>query len=330
MKSRHLLRLLSAVLFFAAPMACADEPATNPLNAARAMGYLEAICAIGPRVSGSRGMAEQQKLIIDHFKKLGVEVEEQRFQAPHPQNRSRRVKLANLVVRWRPEATRRVLFCAHYDTRPFPDQDRDPEARRSGVFIGANDGASGTALLMELGHLMAEKFDEAAADEGFGVDFVFFDAEEFVFTERDPYFLGSQWFATQYAKRKPLPAVDGGEERKWNYDAAVLFDMVADKDLQVYWEGHSIASRQSRPIAREVWDVAERLGVKEFVPQVRHTVLDDHLALRQYGGIRAIDVIDFDYPYWHTTGDTADKCSGESLAKVGWVAWEWLLDKAKE
>jgi glutaminyl-peptide cyclotransferase len=330
MKSRHLLGLLSAVLILAAPTAIAVEPSTNPINAARAMGYLEAICAIGPRVSGSRGMIEQQKLITDHFKKLGMEVEVQRFQAAHPQNRSRRVKMANLVVRWRPEAIQRVLFCAHYDTRPFPDQDRDPQARRSGVFIGANDGGSGTALLMELGNLMAEKFDEAAPDQSFGVDFVFFDGEELVFNDRDPYFLGSQWFATQYAKRKPLPAVDGGEERVWNYDAAVLFDMVADKNLQVHWEGHSIASRQSRPIAREVWDVAERLGVKEFVPQVRHTVQDDHLALRQYGGIRAIDVIDFDYPYWHTTGDTPDKCSGESLAKVGWVAWEWLLQKAND
>jgi hypothetical protein len=330
MKPAHRTSFVLSLALFATSLASAEEPPANPINAARAMGYLEAICAIGPRVSGSRGMLEQQKLIKEHFEKLGMEVEEQRFQAPHPQNRSRRVKMANLVVRWRPEATRRILFCAHYDTRPFPDQDRNPEARRSGVFIGANDGGSGTALLMELGHLMAEKFDEVAPDEEFGVDFVFFDGEELVFNDRDPYFLGSQWFATQYAKRKPLPSVDGGKDRVWNYDAAVLFDMVADKDLQVYFEGHSIASRQSRPIAREVWDVAERLGVKEFIPQVRHTVQDDHLALRQYGGIRAIDVIDFDYPYWHTTGDTPDKCSGESLAKVGWVAWTWLLEKAKE
>ncbi len=331
MKHRQRSISVLSIALFATSLAAADEPPTNPIDSARAMGYLEAVCAIGPRVSGSPGMLEQQKLIIEHFAKLGMEVEVQRFQAPHPQNRSRRVRMANLVVRWRPEATRRVLLCAHYDTRPFADQDPNPALRKkSDVFIGANDGGSGTALLMELGNLLAEKLDEAAPDKDFGVDLVFFDGEELVYSDRDPYFLGSQWFATQYAKRKPLPAIDGGKERKWNYDVAVLFDMVADKDLQIYWEGHSIASRQSRPIAREVWDVAELLGVKEFVPQVRHTVQDDHLALRQYGGIRAIDVIDFDYPYWHTTGDTPDKCSGQSLAKVGWVAWTWLLDKANE
>ncbi|TWU00511.1 succinyl-diaminopimelate desuccinylase [Botrimarina colliarenosi] len=318
-------------IFVAGPLAAfSQEAPANPVEGDRAMGYLRAICDIGPRVSGSPGMLAQQKLITEHFAGLGVEVEEQRFRAPHPQNRAKRVPMVNLVVRWRPEATRRVLLCGHYDTRPFADQDPDPQARRTGTFVGANDGGSGTALLMELGHLMKDQFDDATDDPDFGVDFAFFDAEEFVFDDRDTYFLGSQWFGTQYAKRGPLPAVDGGKPREWSYEAAVLFDMVADKDLQIYWEGHSFASRQSRPIAREVWDVAERLGVEEFVPQVRHTVLDDHLALRKYGGIRAIDLIDFDYPYWHTLGDTPDKCSGASMAKVGWVTWEWLLERSKD
>ncbi|CAN0364203.1 unnamed protein product, partial [Ectocarpus sp. 4 AP-2014] len=163
-----------------------------------------------------------------------------------------------------------------------------------------------------------------ATDPDFGVDFAFFDAEELVYTDRDPYFLGSQWFGRQYKDRRPRPNPAGGPAIKWSYDAAVLLDMVGDANLGIYWEGHSYGSRQSRPICREVWDVAERLGVKQFVPQVKHTVTDDHLALRKYGGIRAIDVIDFDYPYWHTTQDTPDKCSGRSLATVGWVVWEWI------
>jgi len=302
----------------------------NPLDAGRAMGYLRAICELGPRISGSEAMKRQQEIVVEHFEKLGAEVELQRFAARHPQRRSERVPMANLIARWRPEAPRRVLLCAHYDTRPLPDQDPDPRARKTGVCLGANDGASGVAVLMELGHVMAERFADEAADPDFGIDFVLFDGEELVYTERDPYFLGSQWFATQYAKRTPRPGPDGGEPVAWSYGAAVLLDMVGDADLELYFEGYSFSSRQSRPICREVWDVADRLGVDEFVPRPKYSVKDDHLALRKYGGIRAIDVIDFDYPYWHTTEDTPDKCSGRSLAKVGWVMWEWLLERGAD
>lgn len=306
----------------------------SPLDPQRAMGYLRAVCDLGPRISGSRAMGAQQRMLVEHFEGLGakaeveVEVELQRFAAPHPRQKSKRVKMANVIVRWRPAAPNRVLLCGHYDTRPLPDQDSDPRARQiEGGCLGANDGGSSVAVLMELGHLMAERFETEATDPDFGVDFALFDAEELVYSDRDPYFLGSQWFGRQYKARRPRPDPAGGPPIKWSYDAAVLLDMVGDADLQIHWEGHSFGSRQSRPICREVWEVAQRLGVKEFVQQVKHTVMDDHLALRKYGGIRAIDVIDFDYPHWHTTQDTPDKCSGESLATVGWVMWEWLLER---
>ncbi len=307
-----------------------EEASINPLDADRAYGYLNAICEIGPRMSGSRGMKRQQKLIEEHFKPLADEIEWQRFKAGDPRDKSKRVRMANFVAKWRPQATKRILLCAHYDTRPLPDRDPNPQARRSGTFIGANDGGSGTALLMELAHLMHERFDQEAIDPDLGVDFALFDAEEYVWSDRDPYFLGSQWFGMQYEKRRPLKDPEGGSPRQWTYEGALLLDMVADADLQLYWEGHSFNSRQSRPLCREVWDVAERLGVKEFVPRVKYTVEDDHLALRKYGGIRAIDLIDFDYPHWHTRGDTPDKCSGRSMAKVGWVVWEWLLERAAD
>lgn len=303
------------------PLTRVTKPAQkNPLDAERAMGYLRRVCEIGPRISGTQGMQRQQQLVSEHFKALDAEVEFQPFTYPHPLTR-KRVSMANLIVRWRPDAKRRVLLCAHYDTRPLPDQDPDPAARKNGVCLGANDGASGVAVLMELGHLMAERFEERADDDDFGVDFVLFDAEELVYAERGPYFLGSQYFATKYQQRGPSD---------WSYEAAVLLDMVGDADLRLPYEQNSYLNRQSRPIAQEVWGVAERLGVEEFVPKLGPLVRDDHLALRQYGGIRAIDIIDFDYPHWHTRGDTPDKCSGESLAKVGWVVWEWLLERAEE
>lgn len=285
--------------------------AENPIDGDRAYGYLEQICRLGPRPSGSPAMLEQQKILTEHFESLGAEVARQGFRAPDPRGGSK-VRMANLVARWRPEATRRVLLCAHYDTRPFPDRDPNPIARRNGRFIGANDGASGVALLMELAHLIKDY------DGPVGVDIALFDGEEYVFVERrDPYFLGSRWFGEQYAKRRP---------KDWSYEWAVLLDMVGDRDLEVHYEGHSWGSKVTRPLVKQIWETAARLGVEEFVPRAKARVQDDHLALWKYGDIRAIDIIDFDYPAWHTEADVPRNCSGESLAKVGWVVWAWLKD----
>src|SRR5690606_29476607 len=147
----------------------------------------------------------------------------------------------NLIIQWHPEARQRVLLCAHYDTRPLPDQDPDPDQRRRGTFLGANDGASGTALLMELGHHMAD------LKCNYGVDFVLFDGEELVYhPERDRYFLGSEYFARQYVSSPP----------KHRYRWGVLLDMVADKELHLYMEKHSYAWRDTRPLTNELWSIA--------------------------------------------------------------------------
>ena len=118
----------------------------NPLNAARAYGYLQEICAIGPRISGSPGMRQQLRLLRQHFAKLGGNVRFQQFMAPNPRG-GEKVQLVNMIVEWHPEKKERVLLCAHFDTRPLPDRDPNPAARRNGTFLGANDGASGVALL---------------------------------------------------------------------------------------------------------------------------------------------------------------------------------------
>jgi len=117
----------------------------NPIDSERAYDYLKQICAIGKRVSGSQGMKRQQKLLVDHFKKLGGQIHFQEFTVRDPKSGSP-VSMANLIVQWHPDRKERILLCTHYDTRPFPDRDlRNP----TGTFIGANDGGSGTALLME-------------------------------------------------------------------------------------------------------------------------------------------------------------------------------------
>jgi hypothetical protein len=282
-----------------------------PFDGRQALEYLRQICQLGPRPSGTAAMQRQQQLLTDHFTKLGARVSRQEFQIRHPQTGGP-VPLANLIVEWHPDRTERILLCAHYDTRPFPDNDR---RRPKGTFIGANDGASGVGLLMEMGKHMP------GLSGSLGVDFVLFDGEEFVFDEkrdRDYFFIGSTHFARDYSGTPP----------PHRYRWGVLLDMVGDAHLDLYQEKNSLW--HARPLVTQIWDTAAKLGVAEFVRQSRHELRDDHLPLNEIAKIPTCDIIDFDYPrpgrqsYWHTEADTPDKCSANSLAKVGWVVLEWL------
>ena len=282
-----------------------------PFNGQRAYGYLKDICAIGQRVSGTDGMQQQQELLKKHFESLGGRVTMQEFQARHPLDGSR-VPLANMLVEWHPEKKERILLCCHYDTRPFPDQD---PVHPKGLFLGANDGASGAALLMELANEMS------TLKCRYGIDFLLFDGEELVYDgNRDPYFLGSEHFAREYVANPPAH----------KYRCAVLVDMIGDAQLQIFREVNSMRAIPTRQLVGDIWGVARSLGVKEFVAVTRYEVRDDHLALNNIARIPAIDIIDFEYPrargenYWHTTKDVPENCSALSLAKVGWVLKTWL------
>jgi hypothetical protein len=280
----------------------------NPLDGARAYRYLQQICEFGPRFSGSPGMQQQQELLQAHFEQLGGKVTLQKFQIDNPLG-GPKVPMANMIVEWHPETKERVLLCAHYDTRPLPDQDLNPVQQRSGIFLGANDGASGVAVLMELAHLMRD------LEPAVGIDFLLIDGEELVYVEgRDKYFWGSNMFAQQYARNPP----------PHRYRWGVLLDMVGDSDLQLFQEQQSATWRDTRPLVRDIWATAARLGVKEFIPRAKYHVRDDHVPLRNVGKIPTCDIIDFDFPHWHTTRDTPAQCAPSSLAKVGWVVYEWL------
>lgn len=262
-------------------------------------------------MSGSPGMKAQQEMLRKHFEELGGKVSLQRFRAPNPLE-GPPVEMANLIVEWHPERKERILLCAHYDTRPLPDRDPDPVRRREGVFLGANDGASGVAVLMELAHLIAE------LEGPVGVDFALFDGEELVYVEgRDPYCFGSTWFAQQYVQNPP------SHRYRWG----VLLDMVGDRDLEILQEGNSVAWKDTRPLVKQIWATAGRLGVDEFVARRGVPVNDDHLPLRNIGKIPTCNIIDFDYPAWHTEADTPRRCAPGSLAKVGWVVYEWLKEE---
>ena len=286
-----------------------------PFNGAETYDYLKQICAIGPRPSGSAGMVAQQKLLSDHFKKLGGDVRMQEFRARNPLDGSP-VPMANMIVTWHPERKERILLAAHYDTRPFPDEDkRHPK----GVFIGANDGGSGVAILMELAKSMP------TLNSQFGVDFILLDGEEFVFKRADrglfggtsdPMFLGAEYFARDYASQPP----------PYKYRWCVLLDMVGGAEMRIGEEQNSWSWKDTRPLIEQIWGVAEKLKVHEFVPHRTENILDDHLRIHEIGKIPCCDVISFVayLPYWHTEQDTPEHCSALSLAKVGWVMQEWL------
>jgi hypothetical protein len=286
----------------------ADRPGGEtpvPFDARRAMEYLEAVCKIGPRSSGTAGMKKQQELLEKHFKDQGARVTSQNFVGRQRSVREP-TEMANLIVSWNPDRPRRYILCSHYDTRPLADQEPDTRRWRQ-PFVSANDGGSGVALLMELAHHMKDLPTKA------GVDFVFFDGEEFVYDREDEYFLGSKCFGRDYRKNRG----------KTVYAAAVLLDMVGGKDAHFPIEQNSW--NRAGGLVRDVWGIAEELKVRAFRGDQfsRVAVEDDHVPLNQ-SGIPAVDIIDFDYRHWHRLTDLPENCSGESLEKVAQVLAVWL------
>ncbi|MBN2356898.1 M28 family peptidase [candidate division KSB1 bacterium] len=207
------------------------------------------------------------------------------------------VTATNIIANFFPQQKKRVLLCAHWDCRHWADQDPDPEKRTMPV-PGANDGASGVAVLLEIAQLLKQHKPPV------GIDMVFFDGEDQGTSADDrSYAKGSAVFAKQLLPSyRPL--------------FGILLDLIGDSDLQIFQEMYSI--EYARPIVDQVWQTAEKLGIDAFVPKPGYAVFDDHVPLLERG-IPCIDIIDFDYPYWHTVSDTPDKCSPESLEKVGKV-----------
>lgn len=276
----------------------------------RAKKYLQELCDLGPRISGTEGMKKQQKMLENHFRNLGATVQRQEFQV-RQWSRKEQTLMVNLIVSWHPQRQRRILIASHYDTRPMADQEPN-RAHWTKPFLSANDGTSGVAFLMELGHHIKDLKTE------FGIDFVFFDGEEYVFETSpfgggDKYFFGSEHFAAEYVKSRA--------RRTYRYDAGVLLDLFAGHGAQLKIELYSWDA--ARPLVEQIWGVAKTLGAKSFVFQKGYEVLDDHLALIR-AGIPTVDIIDFEYPHWHRLSDTPDKVSTEQMREVSDVLTVWL------
>jgi glutaminyl-peptide cyclotransferase len=277
---------------------------SDAFDGGNAHGYLVDLCRMGPRLTASRPMQRQQQVLKDHFEALGLEVEFQRASARQP-SRAESFEIVNTLVKYKPERTRRVLLSCHYDTRPMADRE-PPLSNRRGQFQGANDAAASVAFLMELGRLLPNLPTEV------GVDFAFFDAEEFIYdTARDQYFLGSEEFVRKLV-------AEGGKNR---YSKVLNLDMIAGKDLKLHPDMDS--SIRAGALVAEVWGIAKELGISEFDPEPKHEVRDDHISFLN-AGINAADLIDFDYVHWHRLSDTPQNCSPESMDKVAAVIVEWL------
>jgi hypothetical protein len=266
-------------------------------NGRTAFTYIEKQMSFGPRIPNTPGHQQAGDWILAELRTRADTVIVQQINHAMPGGQT--LRLRNFFARFNPQATDRVLLLAHWDTRPKADQS-DNLGQQQLPVPGANDGASGVAVLMGVADALK------ARAPAIGVDLLFVDGEDYGdFADSNHVLIGSRWFAQhQPPGYQPL--------------FAVLFDMVADKDLQIYQEGNSVANAPE--VVQRVWRVAAARGYERtFVPSVRHTLTDDHVAL-QGVGIRAIDVVDFDYPYWHTTQDTIDKVSAASLQIVGDVA----------
>jgi glutaminyl-peptide cyclotransferase len=272
-------------------------------NEKNAFQYLEKQCEFGARVPGTEAHLKCRDYLVATLQKYADRVMQQPFQAIIEQNK-RSVTCYNIIANFHSSKTHRILLCAHWDSRPWADRDPDP-ANHNKPVTGANDGASGVAVLLEIARIIN------ITQPKYGVDFVFFDAEDFgVYGQNNTWALGSKQF-TQNAVRNYHP------------EFAVLLDMIGDADQQLYIELNSY--QYARKIVDRVWKIAEQMGIYEFIPEVKFDVYDDHLNLLEVG-IPAIDIIDFEYQYWHTVEDTPDKCSPKSLGNVGRVLWGVLYD----
>lgn len=190
-----------------------------------------------------------------------------------------------------------IILAAHYDSRFVADNDPNPDLRSTPV-DGANDGASGVSVLLELARVLPEDLSK-------NIWLVFFDLEDQGNISGWEWIIGSQSFVDTL-DAKP--------------DSVVILDMIGDKDLQVYYERNS-----DMEIQESIWKVGVDLGYSDtFIPEYKYSILDDHMPFINQG-IAAVDIIDFDYPYWHTTQDTIEKISPESLEIIGKTIYHWLL-----
>ena len=289
---RHLILLCAGAI---ACGATGLQQTTAPkFDGARAFAHVREQVNIGPRPAGSTGAERTRAYITAHLKSLGIATEEQRFEAATPVGKIRMVNLRAMLPGTSGTAGPRLIIASHYDTKLFKEF----------PFVGANDGGSSTAVLLELA--------TALKDHKFAlpIELLFFDGEESVIEwKNDDHTYGSRYYVDAARKSGGLKDIR----------ALVLVDMVGDRDLRIQREPGS-----TEWLTDLIWAAAKRIGRKEFIDDL-FAVEDDHVPFLR-AGVPAVDLIDLDYPAWHTADDTLDKVAPESLQAVGDVILAALPD----
>jgi len=277
----------------------------------RAFRYLVRQCDFGPRNPGSDGYYKCREFIVTELKKTTENIIIQDFE--HIDEKGVEYDFQNIIARFNPDASFQTIISCHWDTRPWADKELNIKDQNKPI-IGANDGASGVAILLELANIMASQLPSI------GVNLVFFDGEDMGTPGKsNTYCLGSQYFAKQ------LPII--------NVKEAINLDMVGDKQLKLPIERYSY---QFHPeLVRYLWSRAEEMKLDAFINRLEFAIYDDHVPLNEYAGIPSINLIDFRYPnayenYWHTLNDIPENCSSKSLGQVGKLMVDYIYNRKNQ
>ena len=291
------------------------NPVGPSFNADSAYAFIKAQCDFGPRDINSRGHDLCGEWIVSKFKEYGCKVTTQT--ATLAGYDGTKLHSRNIMASINPEATTRILLCAHWDSRPWADNDPDSANWRKPI-LAANDAASGVAVMLELARIIRKSKDEKAFNKQLGIDFVCFDAEDWgtpqwadVADNADSWALGAQYWS------KNLPQ---GYEARYG----ILLDMVGGVGAKFYREGMSM--QYAPEIVKKVWRAAREVGFGSYFPKEDGGVItDDHVPVNQFAKIPTIDIIPYYAdcqqssfgPTWHTLADNMENIDKNTLKAVG-------------
>ena len=276
-----------------------------------AFRYLVEQCEFGPRNPNSIGY----KQCLDYLQKTLAGFADTIFLQPFVLDdlvNEESYDLTNIIARFKVDEPEQILIGAHWDTRPWADEDPEPEKRNDPI-VGANDGASGVAVVLELARILN------VSPPPIGVTLVLFDGED----------MGRPGIPKSYAQGSLAFAKDLPIEKP---DEAIILDMIGDAELHIPIERFSY--QQNRQLVKKLWGLAKVLNLGAFESRIVHTIYDDHVPLWAEAKIPAVDIIDFNYPnsnknYWHTTQDLPENCSAESLGQVGTLLVHYIYGRKK-
>lgn len=283
------------------------------LNGDSLLNHVRTQLDFGPRNPGSKGHEECQEYLLKFFRSKADTAFLQTFASTVY---GKTYNMANIVASFAPEKKERVLLCAHWDTRPFADEEKDA-LKRTNPILGANDGASGVAVLMGIADILSKNKPEI------GVDIILFDGEDMGLSgDESGFFQGSRYAARQY----PLPKPKYG----------ILLDLVGDKEAEFRYE--PISQQAHSVLVNNIWSIAKKRQVANFIHEVGNAVSDDHVMLNNHG-IRTINIIDVNLvgnistnprrTYWHTSNDNLSNISGSTMSEVGNVLLDFLFTSSE-